>query len=120
MPVECQKLLVQDGCEVAMALGMVGGAPVDGVCAHEASLGIQQVMLRTNKHVIEVFAHMNEAKNDADLLALTENRVRKHVHNAIWMVAEPQKLVERAGTGRRQGREDAGPVNTGKKTGKRK
>ena len=118
LPVECQILLTTEGCEVVLALGMVGGAPVDEVCAHEAGLGIQQAMLRTNKHIIEVFVYANERKKEADLFALCEDRVRKHAHNAIWIVADPQRLVERAGTGRRQGHADEGPIVV-KKKGKR-
>ncbi len=118
LAVESQRLLTLEGCEIVLAMGMVGGAPVDEVCAHESGLGIQQAMLRTNKHIIEVFVYANERKSEAELLKLTEDRVRKHLHNAIWMVAEPQKLVERAGTGRRQGHSDEGPI-LGKKTRKK-
>lgn len=115
LPVACQKLLTEDGCEVALALGMVGGEPIDTLCGHESSQGIQQAMLRTNKHIIECFVHVGEAKNDRDLFELANDRVRKHAHNAVWIVADPQRLVERAGTGRRQGRSDAGPVGMKKK-----
>ena len=116
LPVECQRLLTIDDCDIVMALGMVGNAPIDTQCAHEASLGLQWAKLNTNKHIVEVFVHMNEAmgKNgkvdEDDLYALCEDRTRKHAHHAVWLVADPQKLVERAGTGRRQGREDAGAI----------
>jgi riboflavin synthase len=80
------------------------------MCAHEASIGIQMAKMNTNKHIIEAFVHMKEAKNNKDLIALTEDRVRKHVHNAIWLITDPQKLIERAGTGRRQGRKDVGSI----------
>lgn len=120
LPVECQRMLTIDGCDVAMALGMVGNAPIDTQCAHEASLGLQWAKLNTNKHIVEVFVHMNEAKkadgtlDEAGLLSLTEDRTRKHAHHAVWLVTDPQKLVERAGTGRRQGREDTGPIKNKK------
>ncbi len=116
LPVECQRLLTIDGCDIAMALGMVGNAPIDTQCAHEASLGLQWAKLNTNKHIVEVFVHMNEAKrvdgtlDEAAFFSLTEDRTRKHAHHAVWLVADPQKLVERAGTGRRQGREDTGQI----------
>lgn len=109
LAVECQQLL-KKGCKIALALGMVGKAPIDTMCAHEASIGIQMAKMNTNKHIIEAFVHMKEAKNNKDLIALTEDRVRKHVHNAIWLVTNPQKLIERAGTGRRQGRKDVGSI----------
>jgi len=116
LAVECQRLLKNDKCDIAMALGMVGAAPIDTQCAHEASLGIQMAKMNTNKHIVEVFVHMKEAErkdgtiDEKDLFALTDDRTRKHVHNAVWLVSEPNKLVERAGTGRRQGRTDVGKI----------
>ena len=117
LAVECQRLLKNDGCDIALALGMVGAAPIDTQCAHEASIGIQMAKMNTNKHIVEVFVHVNEAVrkdgsiDEADLLALCEDRTRKHVHNAVWLVTDPEQLVKRAGTGRRQGRADVGGVN---------
>ncbi len=115
LAIECQ-ILLKGGCDIALALGMVGNAPIDTQCAHEASIGIQMAKLNANKHIIEVFVHMNEAAredgsiDEQDLFSLTDDRTRKHVHNAVWLVTSPEKLVERAGTGRRQGREDIGGV----------
>jgi riboflavin synthase len=109
LPVECKKLL-DEGCGIAMALGMVGGAKIDTQCAHEASIGIQQAKLMTNKHIIEVFVHENEAWSPAELRGIFENRVRKHVHNAVLLVNDPQALVKNAGKGMRQGKEDEGPI----------
>lgn len=114
IPVECKKLL-DEGCDSCMALGMVGGAPVDVVCAHEASLGIQQAKLLTGKHIIEVFVHENEAWSDREFHSICENRTRKHAHNAILLVKDPQKLVELAGKGVRQGKENEGPVELGER-----
>ena len=37
LAIECKKLL-DDGCNTVLALGMVGGAPIDTQCAHEASI----------------------------------------------------------------------------------
>jgi riboflavin synthase len=99
------------GCDVVLALGMVGGAPIDAQCAHEASLGIQQAKLMTNKHIIEVFVHENEGWSGAEFLSICEDRVRKHAHNAVLIVKDPQALVKKAGKGVRQGREDEGPVD---------
>ena len=109
LPVECKRLL-DDGCDVAMALGMAGGATVDSVCAHEASLGIQQAKLMTNKHIIEVFVHENEAWSEKEFHSICENRVRKHTHNAIDVVLHPEKIAEQAGMGVRQGKEDEGRI----------
>lgn len=117
LPVECKKLLEtgngqpETACESAMAIGMVGGAPVDQVCAHEASQGIQQVKLLTNKHIIEVFVHENEAWSEKEFFDICDNRVRKHAHNAVLLVTDPEKLIENAGKGVRQGKKDEGPVS---------
>ncbi|MBU0591340.1 riboflavin synthase [Candidatus Micrarchaeota archaeon] len=113
LPVECKRLL-DAGCESCMALGMVGGAPVDQVCAHEASIGIQQVKLMTNKHVIEAFVHENEAWSEKEFFEICDNRVRKHAHNAVLIVTNPEELTKNAGKGMRQGKEDEGEVSTGK------
>jgi riboflavin synthase len=109
LPVECKKLL-DAGCDVCLALGMVGGAPIDTQCAHEASLGIQQVKLLTDKHVIEVFVHENEAWSAEEFKEICDNRTRKHAHNAVLIVEKPEELIKNAGMGVRQGKEDEGPV----------
>lgn len=109
LPVECKRLL-EDGCESCMALGMVGGAPVDQVCAHEASSSIQQVKLQTGKHIIEAFVHENEAWSEKEFREICEDRVRKHVHNAVLLVKKPEELVKYAGKGVRQGKDDEGPI----------
>lgn len=108
-PVAAKRLLDR-GCDIAIVLGMPGKMPIDKQCAHEASMGIQQAMLMTNKHILEVFVHMDEAKNDKDLHALCKDRASKHALNAVWMLTQPNKMHERAGTGRRQGRADVGAV----------
>jgi 6,7-dimethyl-8-ribityllumazine synthase/riboflavin synthase len=103
-------------CDSCIALGMVGGAPVDQVCAHEASMGIQQVKLLTNKHIIEVFVHENEAWSGKEFFEIADNRIRKHVQNVVWLVTDPEKLVGNAGKGIRQGKEDEGSVDKEDKT----
>jgi riboflavin synthase len=110
LAVECKRML-DSGCDIAMALGMVGGAPVDLMCAHEASLGIQQAKLLTGKHIIEVFVHENEAWSGKEFLAICHDRVRKHVRNAVLLAKDPAALTRDAGKGIRQGREDEGPAH---------
>jgi len=102
------------GCDIAMALGMVGAADVDKVCGHEASTSIQQAMLMTRKHILEVFVHEDEAKTEAELGFLFDRRTREHALNALWMVFSPEELSRRAGTGQRQGFADAGPLAAGR------
>jgi riboflavin synthase len=110
LAVECKRLL-EGGCDSCLALGMVGGAPVDQVCAHEGSLGIQQVKLQTGKHIIEAFVHENEAWSEKEFHDICESRVRKHVDNAVLLVKKPEELVKKAGMGVRQGKDDEGPIN---------
>jgi riboflavin synthase len=110
LPVECKKLL-DAGCDSCMALGMVGGAPIDTQCAHEASLGIQQVKLLTGKHIIEVFVHEKEAWSAQEFMEICDNRTRKHAHNAVLIVEKPEELERDAGKGVRQGKENEGPVS---------
>lgn len=111
--VECQ-ILFDKGADIVIALGMVGPENADKQCAHEASTAIQQVMLKHNKHILEVFVHMDEALDDADLAKLAENRAYKHAINAYWLMEKPGELQKRAGTGERQGRTNAGPVEAWK------
>lgn len=120
LPVECKMLLEGAGragdvgtnaaCDVVMALGMVGGAPIDTQCAHEASLGIQDAKLLTNRHIIEVFVHENEGWDGKELASIFDNRVRKHVHNAVLLVKKPEALQNNAGKGVRQGKDDEGAL----------
>jgi riboflavin synthase len=109
LPVEC-KILLDNGCDLVLALGMPGGEEIDKLCAHEASQGIINAQLMTNKHIIEVFVHEDESDGERDLFELAKNRASKHAKNAVSLLLFPEKLIERAGTGRRQGRDDAGPV----------
>ena len=109
LAVECRRLL-DSGCDSCLALGMVGGAPIDAQCGHEASLGIQQAKLLTGKHVIEVFVHENEGWSEKEFAEICDNRIRKHAHNAVLLVKNPAALVKLAGLGMRQGKEDAGPI----------
>ncbi len=100
--------------DVLMALGMVGGAPIDAQCGHEASLGIQVAKLLMGKHIVEVFVHENEGKGEADLYSIFEDRTRKHAVNAALLASSPAELAAFAGKGKRQGRKDAGPIIPGR------
>jgi riboflavin synthase len=96
LAVECKKLL-DDGCDLVIALGITGGEPTDLICAHEAGLGIQQVKLMAGKHVIEVFVYENEAWNSLDLVEICACRIRKQVRNAVLLVSDPSALMHDAG-----------------------
>jgi riboflavin synthase len=110
LPVAAKKLLEEDKCDIVMALGMPGAAAQDKICAHEASTGLIMAQLMTNKHIIEVFVHEDEAKDEKALAWLAESRTVEHAQNAIRLLYYPEKLTRLAGTGQRQGYEDAGPI----------
>lgn len=110
LPVACKTLFEGKGCDLVIALAMPGGAIIDKTCAHEASTGLIQVQLLTNRHIIEVFVHEDEAKNDKELAWLAERRAREHAVNAYDLLFRPERLTKMAGTGQRQGFEDAGGI----------
>ncbi len=110
LPVECKKLIDEEGCELVMALGMPGKEPIDKMCAHEASMGLIQAQLMTDTHIIEVFVHMDEAPDERQLEELALARTREHARNAHLLLFRPEALRAQAGTGQRQGFRDAGPV----------
>jgi len=110
LPVAAKKLL-DGGCDIVMALGMPGAQPIDKQCAHEASLGLIAVQLMTDKHIMEVFVHEDEAKDDKELKWLADRRAREHALNVIALLFYPEKLTEKAGTGQRQGFDDAPPLD---------
>ena len=111
LPVAAKKLIEEEGCEVVIALGMPGKEQIDKTCAHEASTGLIQVQLLTNKHIIEVFVHEDEAKDDKQLAWLAERRSREHAVNAYNLLFRPERLLKNAGKGLRQGFEDVGPIS---------
>lgn len=110
LPVACKKLFLDHNCDIVIALGMPGPMPVDKTCTHEASLSIQQVQLEVNKHILEVFIHMDEAENDEQLHNICKNRTYKHTLNAVALLKGKTELTKFAGQGVRQGFEDEGPV----------
>ena len=110
LAVACKRLIEHEDCRIVVALGMPGKAPIDQVCAHEASQGIMQAQLMTSTHILEVFVHEGEEEDPALLAKVCVDRARKHARNAYWLLYEPDQLAERAGHGVRQGYGDAGPI----------
>jgi riboflavin synthase len=110
LPVACKILFEKYKCDIVMALGMAGPKPIDKQCSHEATLSIQSVQLKENKHILEVFVHMDEAENDKELYEITKNRVEKHALNALDLLKGKTELSKNAGMGKRQGKEDEGPI----------
>src|SRR3989338_8576953 len=110
LPVACKILLEKYNCDIVMALGMAGPKPIDKQCSHEASLGIQAAQLMANRHIMEVFVHADEADNDRELYLIAKNRTEKHALNAIELLKGREALAKYAGMGKRQGKEDQGPI----------
>ncbi len=110
LPVAAKKLIEERGCDIVIALGMPGAQAIDKTCAHEASTALIQVQLMTNRHIIEVFVHEDEAASAKELAWLAERRSREHAVNAYDLLFRPERLVRNAGKGLRQGFDDAGPI----------
>ena len=110
LPAACKILIEEYKCNIVIALGMAGKAPIDKQCAHEASLGLQQAQLMTNRHILEVFVHMDEAKTEKEIYEIAKNRAAKHALNALEMLKGKTALTKYAGKGRRQGKEDEGQI----------
>lgn len=110
LPVACKKLLEEHNCDICMALGMPGNQPIDKTCAHEASQGLINTQLQTNKHVIEVFIHLDEGKDEKELFEILKNRTYDHTMNAIALLKGKNRLEKFAGKGVRQGKESVGAI----------
>ncbi len=78
-----------------------------------ASSGLIMAQLMTNKHILEVFVHEDEAQDERTLAWLAERRTAEHAINALHLLFNPGMLTRLAGTGQRQGYEDAGPLEGG-------
>ena len=117
LPVACKKLIEEYNCDIVLALGWVGDQPIDEICAHEASLGLIQAQLMTNKHILGVFVHSIEAKNDPEqLAAIARDRTIKHTLNAIALLKGKTTLTLNAGQGKRQGSDDVGQIKVRNKS----
>ncbi|MDD6286210.1 riboflavin synthase [Candidatus Methanosphaera massiliense] len=110
LPVTAKKLIEEDECDIVMAFGMPGGEKIDKLCAHEASTGLIQAQLMTNTHILEVFVHEDEGKDEKDLKQLAYNRATQHADNLVKMLFKPEAMKREAGTGIREGRENKGPL----------
>ena len=110
LPVACKKLFEEQNCDIIIALGMPGPKPIDKQCAHEASTGLIQVQILTNKHILEVFVHEDEAEDEKTLEWLADRRSREHAINCLDLLFNPEKLTKEAGKGLREGFRDAGSL----------
>ncbi len=108
LPVACKILLQEKNCDICVALGMPGDKSIDKTCAHEASQGLIHTQLLTNKHIIEVFVHLDEGKNDKELFEIVKNRTYDHTMNAVALLRN--SLQKFAGKGIRQGKASVGGI----------
>jgi riboflavin synthase len=115
LAVAAKILIERHGCAIALACGMPGPEPIDKQCGHEASLAIGQAQLMTSAHILECFVHMDEARTDAELIHICQNRVAEHALNMVWLLERPEELRRRAGTGQRQGFSDVGAADPSRK-----
>lgn len=104
------KTLLDGGCDLVIACGMVGGAEVDKQCALVADLGLQQAQVLAGKPILGVAVYSEEARDEKELATLMDSRTRGHALNAYLMLFHPEEMLRRAGTGRRQGFADEGPI----------
>ncbi|MCP8323281.1 MAG: riboflavin synthase [Candidatus Methylarchaceae archaeon HK02M2] len=110
LPVATKKLFEENNCDAAIAFGMPGPHPLDKQSAQVASTGLMITQLMTNKHVLEVFVHEDEVKDNRELYEISKNRAEKHVNNVIKLLFKPEDLMKEAGMGKRQGFPDVGPI----------
>lgn len=104
------RILFDRGCDLVMALGMVGRAPVDKDCALAADFGLQAVQVQVGRHILGVMVHEEETSDESELARLFDRRTREHAVNAYDLLFRPDALRARAGTGQREGFTDAGPL----------
>jgi len=107
LAVASKKLFDEKGCDIVVALGFVGEAEVDERCAMEAGIGLIITEILSGKHILKAFVHSSEAENDMLLGKILKNRVEKHSVNALDLAFDPKSLTKRAGSGERQGLENA-------------
>ena len=74
------------------------------------SQGLIKTQLLTNKHIVEVFVHLDEAKSEKELYEITFNRAYDHTSNAIALFKGKTKLSKNAGEGIRQGKDNVGGI----------
>lgn len=111
IPVAAKKLIEEEGCGAVITLGWVGPTLTDKLSYTVASMGIIMVQLMTNKHIIDVTVHEDEAKSEEELYLIAVDRTKKHVQNLITLIVRGKEgLTPYAGMGLRQGKPDVGPL----------
>ncbi len=113
IPVAAKKLLEEKGCEAVITLGWVGKTITDKISYGVASMALQLVQILTNKHIVDVTVHEDEADNPSVLRDIAIDRVTKHSKNlALLLRKGGEGLRPYAGKGLRQGHKDVGPLES--------
>lgn len=107
------KRALDSGCEAVITLGWVGSKQVDKYSYLAMSIGLIMVSLLTNKIVIDVTVHEDEADDPRELEKIALSRAEAHARNLALILREgPQALSRFAGMGKRQGYPDVGPLRS--------
>ncbi len=113
IPVATKKLIEEFGCDGVITLGWVGKTLTDKLSYVALSVGLQLVQLMTNKHVIDVTVHEDEADDEVKLYEIAVNRVKEHAENLVKLLrGGGDALRPYAGKGLRQGLPDVGPIRS--------
>ncbi len=111
IPVAAKKLIEEEGCEIVITLGWVGKTLTDKLSYLALSIGLINVQLMTNKHIIDVTVHEDEAEDEKELYRIAVERSRKHAENLVALLTKGREaLAKKAGRGIRQGYPDVGPI----------
>ena len=113
IPVAAKKLIEEDGCDIVMTFGWIGKNLTDKLSYVVYSTAIQLVQLITNKHVIDVTVHEDEAVDEKELAKIAIDRAKKHAENVYYLLRRKDILSQFAGMGKRQGYPDIGPLQFG-------
>ncbi|MEB3816730.1 MAG: riboflavin synthase [Desulfurococcales archaeon] len=106
------KRLLDSGCDAVITLGWVGKKEVDKLSYLAMSVGLIMVSILTNKIVIDVTVHEDEADEPREIKRIALERARAHARNlAILLARGPEYLTRWAGMGLRQGYPDVGPID---------
>ncbi|MCJ2519716.1 MAG: riboflavin synthase [Candidatus Thermoplasmatota archaeon] len=106
------RALIDEGCDIVLAMGMLGPLPVDRQSAMVADIGLQQVQVASGVPILGVFVYEDEAKDEKELAWLADRRSREHARNAYHLLFRPEVLRRSAGEGLREGFKDAGPLRS--------
>lgn len=112
IPVAAKKLIEEYGCDIVITFGWVGSSVIDKYSYLALSIGLIMTQLLTNKHIIDVTVHEDEASDPDELYRIAVDRARKHALNVVALLKGKDTLTKKAGMGIRQGLPDVGPLKT--------